>query len=292
LLYDYAHTGEGLKVAEVIFGGPLYKANSEVKAGHIIEKIDGQAISGSMDFYSLLNRKADQLTLLSMRDPATGKQWEETVKPISGGTEYQLLYDRWVRNRRDEVEKISGGRLGYVHIRSMNDASMRVAFEEALGRHMGKEAIIVDTRFNGGGNIHEPLSDFFSGEKYADIIPHGQYVGHEPRNKWIKPSIVIMGESNYSDAHLFPLAYKKKNGGKTLGMPVPGTGTFVWWEGQIDPTLVFGIPMGGWLINGEFCENNQMEPDIKVRNEPAIMSAGRDQQIEAAVKELLEQLDQ
>ena len=76
--------------------------------------------------------------------------------------------------------------------------------------------------------------------------------------------------------------------GKTLGMPVPGTGTFVWWEGQIDPSLVFGIPMGGWRTSdGKFCENNQMEPDIKVRLEPVVMTSGRDQQIEAAVKELM-----
>ena len=170
----------------------------------------------------------------------------------------------------------------------MNDSSMRTVFEESLGRSVGKQALIVDTRFNGGGNIHEQLSDFLSGKKYFDIIPHGQYVGSEPYDKWAKPSIVLIGESNYSDAHLFPLAYKLKGVGKTLGMPVPGTGTFVWWEKQIDPTIVFGIPMGGWRMpDGKFGENTQLEPDIKVRNEPDVMSGGRDQQIEAAVKELL-----
>jgi len=292
LLYDYGYSGSGMKVAEVIFGGPLDKADSKVKAGQIIEKLDGQPIGEDIDFYRLLNRKSDQITLLSMFDPATGKRWEETVKPISLGAESQLLYNRWVKSRREAVEKLSGGRLGYIHVRSMDDESMRVAFEEALGRYLGADAIIVDTRFNGGGNIHEELSDFFTGHKYFDIIPHGQYIGSEPRNKWVKPSIVIMGESNYSDAHLFPLAYKVKHGGKTLGMPVPGTGTFVWWEGQIDPTLVFGIPMGGWRdMNGVFAENHQMEPDILVRNDPGPMSEGRDQQIEAAVKELLKELD-
>ena len=99
---------------------------------------------------------------------------------------------------------------------------------------------------------------------------------------------MLINESNYSDAHLFPVAYKLKNIGKTVGMPVPGTGTFVWWETQIDPTLVFGIPMGGWKMpDGNFCENTQLEPDIKVLNEPEIVTTGRDQQIEAAVKELL-----
>jgi tricorn protease len=288
LLYDFGFTGNGVKVAEVVEGGPVDKAASKIRAGNIIESIDGQPITPEMDFYQLLNRKVGKLTLLSVYDSQAGKRWEETVKPISAGEEGELLYKRWVRNRREEVDKLSKGEIGYVHVRAMNDASMRTVFEEALGRNVGKKAIIVDTRFNGGGNIHEQLSDFLSGKKYFDIIPHGQYIGSEPLDKWTKPSIVLIGESNYSDAHLFPVAYKLKGTGKTLGMPVPGTGTFVWWERQIDPTLVFGIPMGGWRTpDGKFCENSQMEPDMKVRNEPEIMTNGRDQQIEAAVEELL-----
>lgn len=291
LLYDAAYVGAGVKVAEVLEGGPADKAASRIKAGHVIEKIDGEAVTPAMDFYRLLNRKAGKLTLLSMLDPASNTRWDEAIKPIASGEQGELLYKRWVKNRREEVERLSAGKIGYVHVRSMNDASMRTVFEEALGRHIGKQAIIVDTRFNGGGNIHEQLSDFLSGKKYFDIVPHGQYVGSEPSDKWVKPSIVLIGEGNYSDAHLFPVAYKLKGAGKTLGMPVPGTGTFVWWEAQIDPTLVFGIPMGGWRTpDGKFCENNQMEPDIKVRNEPDVMTAGRDQQIEAAVKDLLQQL--
>ncbi|PWU03096.1 MAG: peptidase S41 [Bacteroidetes bacterium] len=288
IFYDYSYTGKGLKIAEVIPEGPLDKTNSKIKPGVIIEKIDGQDISDTVDHFSYLNRKVGKLTLVSLFDPATNTRWEETTKPISLGEEGELLYQRWVNNRRKEVDQLSGGKIGYIHVRSMDDESMRTVFGEALGRNIGKDAIIVDTRFNGGGNIHEQLSDFLSGKKYFDIIPHGQYVGSEPYDKWVKPSIVLIGESNYSDAHLFPVAYKLKGVGKTLGMPVPGTGTFVWWESQIDETLVFGMPMGGWRApDGKFCENNQLEPDIKIRNEPDIMSSGRDQQIEAAVKELM-----
>ncbi len=287
LLFDYNYKGKGLKIAEIIHDGPLDKAISVIKTGDILEQIDGQSVD-SIDFYQLLNRKAGKLVLLTVTDPATKKTAEQTVKPVSLGEENELLYKRWVDNRRDEVDRLSNGKIGYIHVRSMNDASMRTVFEEALGRNIEKEAIIIDTRFNGGGNIHEQLSDFLSGKKYLDIIPHGQYIGSEPMDKWTKPSIVLIGESNYSDAHLFPVAYKLKNIGKTLGMPIPGTGTFVWWETQIDPTVYFGIPMGGWRTpDGKFCENNQMEPDIKVRNEPDILSGGRDQQLEAAVKELL-----
>ena len=286
---DYKYTGKGLRVAEVIQGGPLDRAGSKITNGTIIEKIDGQEITVQTDHYQFLNRKANKLTLLSLLDPVSGARWEETTKPVSGREENELLYKRWVNNRRKEVDSLSKGRIGYIHVRAMDDASMRTVFEEALGRNLGKEAIIIDTRFNGGGNIHEQLSDFLSGKKYFDIIPHGQYIGYEPYDKWIKPSIVLIGESNYSDAHLFPVAYKLKGVGKTVGMPVPGTGTFVWWEEQIDPNLVFGMPMGGWRSpDGHFQENHQLEPDIKVRNEPDLLSSGQDQQIEAAVKELLQ----
>jgi len=288
LLFDYGYVGEGVKIAEVIQGGPVDLAASTTKAGHVIEAIDGSRIDASIDFYKLLNRKTGKFTLLSVFDPASGRRWEEVVKPVSGGEEGELLYKRWVRQRRADTERLSGGKIGYVHVRSMNDASMRVVFEEALGLNIGKAAIVVDTRFNGGGGIHEQLSDFLSGKKYFDVVPHGQYIGAEPFDKWIKPSIVLMGESNYSDAHLFPLAYKAKRLGLLVGMPVPGTGTFVWWENQIDPTIRFGIPMGCWrTLDGRCGENNQTEPDVRVANAPDVMAGGRDQQLEAAVSELL-----
>lgn len=288
LLFDYDHAGTGVRIAEVVQGGPVDVAASTIKSGHIIEQIDGTPIDASMDFYRLLNRKAGRYTLLSVYDPAENKRWDEAVKPVNRGEENELLYKRWVRQRRAEVDRLSGGRIGYVHVRAMNDASMRTVVDEMLGLNISKDAVIVDTRFNGGGSIHEQLSDFLSGKKYFDVVPHGQYIGSEPFNKWIKPSIVLVGESNYSDAHLFPLAYKAKGIGQVLGMPVPGTGTFVWWENQIDPTIRFGIPMGCWrTLDSKCAENNQMEPDIRVANEPAIMASGRDQQIEAAVRELM-----
>jgi tricorn protease len=288
IYYDYKHTGPGLRIAEVISGGPLDKDSERIHPGVILEKIDGEDITDSVDHYKYLNRKEGKLVLLSLYDPATNVRWEETTKPTGLGDEEELQYKRWVNLRRKETDSLSGGRIGYIHVRAMDDESMRTVFEEALGRNIGKDAIIVDTRFNGGGNIHEQLSDFLNGKKYFDIIPHGQYVGYEPGDKWVKPSIVIIGEANYSDAHLFPAAYKLKNVGKTLGMPVPGTGTFVWWEQQIDPKLVYGMPMGGWKApDGLFEEGHQLEPDVPVRNSPDILASGHDQQIEAAVRELM-----
>jgi C-terminal processing protease CtpA/Prc len=288
LFFDPKPVAKGLRVSEILAKGPLDSSSAKVRTGHVLTAIDGRTVAADEDLAERLNRKAGKFLLLSFLDPASGATWDEPVKAIALPQEGQLLYRRWVERNRATVERLSGGRLGYVHVRGMDDPSMRTVFEEVLGRYADKEALVVDTRFNGGGNLHEVLSDFLSGKKYFDIIPHGQPWGYEPLLKWIKPSIVVMGEGNYSDAHLFPVAYKLKGLGKTVGMPVPGTGTFVWWEPQIDRSLVFGIPEGGWRTpDGAWCENTQLEPDIRVANNPAALASGTDAQLKAAVDALL-----
>jgi len=290
IFLDETYMGNGLKIAEIMAKGPLDNAKSKIKAGCIIEKIDDATVRADLDFYQLLNRKNGQLTLLSVFDPKTNTRFDEAVKPITRGEENELIYQRWVENRRKEVEANSGGKVGYVHVRGMNDQSYRTVVDEVLGKHIDKDALIVDTRFNGGGWLHDDLATFLSGKKYMDIVPREQKMGWEPMRKWTKPTTVLVGESNYSDAHLFPVTFKAYDIGKTVGMPVPGTGTAVWWEQQIDPTLVFGIPQVGMVsLTGEYMENTQYEPDIKIKNDPEMILKGKDQQIEKAVQDLLMQ---
>ena len=292
MLYDDTYEGNGLKVMEVLEGGPFINAKTKIRKGVIIEKIDDEAINNSFDWARLLNRKTGKNILLSLYDPETKQRWDETTKPISQGEEQNLLYDRWVSNNRKKVEQLSGGKVGYVHVQGMNDASYRSTYEDVLGKEGNKEALIVDTRFNGGGWLHDDLVTFLSGKKYLGMAPQGtQIKSSEPFNKWTAPSTVLMSESNYSDAFIFPYAYKSLGIGKTIGMPVPGTGTAVWWETQIDPTLVFGIPMVATIGKEKRpTENLQLEPDIKVVNDYKSILSGKDPQLERAVKEMLEEI--
>ncbi|MEP7296688.1 MAG: S41 family peptidase [Burkholderiales bacterium] len=286
--FDESYAGAGIKVAEIIEGGPLVAAKSAIRPGMVIEKIDGVVIAPGVEFDSLLNHQAGKRIALAVLDPATGQRFSQIVKPISLADQGELLYKRWVRTERDAVERLSGGRLGYVHVRGMDDESYRDVYSEILGRDSGKEALIVDTRFNGGGNLHDELATLLSGRRYLDFVPRGQVFGSEPTGKWTKPSLVLISESNYSDAHLFPWTYRYLGIGKLLGMPVAGTGTAVWWETLQDSTLFFGIPQVGFRdAKGEFMEKALIEPDIVVPNDAARLAAGQDQQLEAAVKELL-----
>ncbi len=131
-----------------------------------------------------------------------------------------------------------------------------------------------------------------SGKRLTKSTPRGQLVGTEPEERWDKRSIVVMGEGNYSDAHCFPCAYKAAGVGETVGMPVPGTCTSVWWETLMDGVTIFGIPEVGIisaLDPSRYMENNQLEPDHRVMNDPVSSAKGQDLQIEKAVELLLKQ---
>jgi len=289
VLLDLDYKGDGLKIDEVVEGGPFDKKNSKVKAGSIIQKIDGVEITKGLDYYPLLNNKAGKTVLVTVSDG--GKTWDETVKPISHGAMNELLYDRWVKHNEETVKKLSNGRLGYVHIRSMGDASYRDVYSQILGKYNLCDGIVIDTRFNGGGRLHEDIEILFSGEKYLEQVINDSVACVMPSRRYNKPSVMIIGEANYSNAHGTPWVYKYKKMGSLVGMPVPGTMSSVTWETLQDPSLYFGLPVVGYRTEqGNWLENTQLEPDVKVRNTPEKMAKGEDEQLEAAVKELLKEV--
>jgi tricorn protease len=291
VFFDRTYQGVGLKVTEIMEGSPLVQAGSKIAEGVIIEKIDDVTVEPESNYYPLLNRKAGKIILLSIHNPKNSERWEEKVKPISLGQERQLLYNRWVKRNRKITHDLSGGRLGYMHIRGMSDSSYRVFIDAVMGEEVNREALIVDSRFNGGGDLVDDLTTFLSGERYQVFKAPDRNIGFESQRRWTKPSIVIVCESNYSDAHCFPAAYRDQGIGKIVGMPVPGTCTFVWWE-MLHNGVVFGIPnLGVTDKSGDILENKQLEPDIVVMNDYDKVATGIDQQLERAVKELLKEVE-
>ena len=288
VLYDDSYTGTGLKILEILPESRLGQVKPDLAPGDIITSVDGVEIKAGTPWYEALAYKAGQKTVLGIRSGK--KDTTVTVKP--GSSDAQGLYKRWVRGREQLVEKLSGSRVGYVHVKGMDSDSFREVYSKALGKYRNCEALIVDTRHNGGGWLHDDLATFLGGKAYIDFAPRGQYIGTEPYSKWNKPSCVIIGEDNYSDASGFPFVYRQLGIGKLIGAPVPGTMTAVWWETQIDPTLVFGIPEVTSLsrADGSVLENQEIEPDIPVFNDPASVLRGEDRQIEAAVAEMLRQI--
>lgn len=289
VFYDQSYKGNGVKIEELIKDDPLDKAGLNIKPGMIIESIDGENITPDKDLAQYLNRKAGKNTLLVISDGTNKKEY--SIKPISLGEESGLLYKRWVRKNQDEVDRLSNGQLGYVHIPGMNDGAYRTTYEEVMGKYADRKGIVIDTRFNGGGDLVADLAMFLSGKKFMDYTTDTRSNGYEPNFRWTKPSISLANEANYSDGHCYAYTYQELKLGKLVGMPVPGTCTFAGWEALQDNSIRWGVPpLGCKDMSGQYLENHQTEPDIKLMNEFDVVIKGKDQQLEAAVNALLKEI--
>ena len=286
VIYDQTYVGAGMKIDEVIKDGPLDKAAMNLKPGALIESVDGQKVEANMDIAVLLNRKAAKPVLLGVSEE--GKTREIVTKPMTPAEENRLLYARWVRRNQDEVDRLSGGQLGYVHVPGMNDGAYRTTFEEVMGKYATRKGLVVDTRFNGGGDLVADLAMFLSGKAFFNYTTDTRSAGFEPNFRWTKPSVSLANEANYSDGHCYAYAYKALKLGPLVGMPVPGTCTFAGWE-TLQDGLRWGVPGLGVKdsATGKYLENQQTEPDLKLMNEYGAVVKGKDQQLEAAIAELM-----
>ncbi len=291
IFMDYEYDEDGIKIAEVLKGGPLDKAEFDIQKGMIIKKIDGQVVSADEDVAKYLNRKVGDFTLLDITDERGKNTQQITVKPISLGAEYALRYQRWVDVNEAEVLKRSNGRLGYVHISGMGDRQFRGVIDDMLGKYYDKEAIVIDTRNNGGGDLVADLQMFFTGIRFLTYATEAKVVGGEPTSRWTKPVIALFNESMYSDGHCYASGFEDLDLGTSVGMPVPGTCSFAGWEGLPNGSYWGVVPVSAKNKAGEWLENNQTHPDILIKNMPGVIDKGSDQQLEAAVDQMLKELD-
>ena len=285
--FDPAYEGDGLKVTEVLPRGPLAARKVNVKPGDIIMSVDGKKIEAGKDYYPLLEGKAGKKTRLEIRR-ADGKTDFAEIKPMQKWYLSDHLYKRWVEHNQAVVDSLSGGKIGYVHVEGMDGSSYQTVYDQLFGKYRNCDAVIVDTRFNGGGWLHNDIALLLGGKEYVRFMPRGKYIGSEPFSQWTKPSVMLVNESNYSDAHGTPFVYQTLGIGDVVGAPIPGTMTAVWWTTQIDPSLYFGIPQVTSVdMQGNVLENHQLNPDVLIYNNPADELSGNDAQLAGAVKHLL-----
>jgi tricorn protease len=209
---------------------------------------------------------------------------------ISLRQETALARAQWIKRKRESVIAKSCGHLGYVYVPGMDALSYRASFSEIFGRFVQADGLIVDIRYNGGGNLHNHLLTLLSGKAYMDFEPsRGGPVQEEPRDRWTKPSAVIMNADSYSDASVFPHAYHDLKLGPLIGDPVAGTGTATWWpESLIVPGLVYGLAQVPIRDRGDgtLFERADVVPDIAVPSDPTAWAKGEDPQLDAAITAL------
>jgi tricorn protease len=225
---------------------------------------------------------------LSLLPAGGGKAVTQIVTPLAKAQERELAYDHWVQERKKLTDELSQGRIGYVHINEMDEANYQRTVDQVFGELRNKEALVVDVRFNRGGLLHDQLAALFTGDvKGAFVTRDGLSMGNIPTKRWGKPTALLANAGSYSDGSIFPHLYQSYGIGPVVGDPVPGTGTAVWWITVLGK-IKYGIPqLGAKDFKTSWFENNETVPDIPVRNDPGVIAAGHDLQLEAAVQELL-----
>jgi len=196
-----------------------------------------------------------------------------------------------VKERRQKVDELSNGRIGYVHIQAMNQPSLR-KFEKEIREFRNKEALIIDQRWNGGGNIEQELLAILVQRQYQVWQPRGVEAAGRPFAGYFGPKVVLQNWRSASNAEMFPAGFRALGLGKVIGTPtmgaVIGTGSY----SLIDDSTVRTPGVGVYLADAKRTnmENYGVQPDILVDNPPADNLVGRDRQLEVAVEDLLKQL--
>jgi tricorn protease len=203
----------------------------------------------------------------------------------------QLRYERWVKQRTELTKKLSNGRIGYLHIQAMNGPSLR-KFEKDLRENRDKEGLVIDQRWNGGGNIDQELLGILVQRQYQVWQPRGTEANTRPAAGFFGPKVVLQNWRSASNAEMFPAGFRALGLGKVIGTPtmgaVIGTGSYTLIDGSTIRTPGVGVYLADQKRTN--MENYGVRPDVLVENTPEDNLTDRDRQLETAVQELVKQI--
>ena len=286
-------TTNGYQIKKILRGAPdreelrspLLEPGMNIKEGDVITAVDGVSTQGVKNLYSLLRDKAGVMTELTIN----GNR-KVVVKPIQD--EYPLYHHEWVQHNIDYVNEKTGGRVGYVYIPDMGPEGLR-EFSRYFFAQTDKEALIVDDRGNGGGNISPMVIERLLREPYRLTMYRGSnHNGTTPERTLVGPKVLLVNKYSASDGDLFPWSFKENKIGPVIGTRSWGgivgiSGSLPYMDGT-DIRVPFFTNYdthGNWIV-----ENHGVDPDIVIDNDPVLEFNGIDQQLDKAIEVILEQL--
>ncbi len=295
LLFDDAHHGRGLKIAEVLKRGPADRRGLNLKPGEYVLAIDGQELTPATNVSRLLNDKAGEVVVLSvaagagadLKDKKAVRRVE--LKAIGRGDAHKLLYERWAEANARRVAELSKGKLGYIHIPSMSEEGLERFVRSLYSDNYDKEAIVLDVRFNGGGHTHDQVLNYLGSREHTFFRHRHGGEGVVLRSydrKWTKPAVLLINNRSYSDAEIFPHAFRTLGLGKLVGQTTGGYVIGTAGVRLIDGS-VFRVPrIGVWTVQGTNMEKEGVRPDVEVVPHPDQLARGVDAQLERSVEVL------
>ena len=289
--YRIDHIFKGAQYDQAL-RSPLNVPGMEVNEGDYIIAIDGVPTTTTENIYSMLVGKANVLTELTVNSKATDAGAHKiVVNPIND--EYGLYHYEWVMENIEKVDKLSGGKIGYIYIPDMDRAGLN-EFARYYYPQLDKEALIIDDRSNGGGNISPMVIERLLREPYRLTMQRGSdMTGTTPEGSFHGPKVCLIDKYSASDGDLFPWSFKATGLGELIGTRTWGgivgiSGSLPFMDGtdiRVPFFTNYDAKTGEWII-----ENHGVDPDIWIDNDPIKEQAGIDQQLEKAVEVLLEKL--
>jgi tricorn protease len=285
------------RITHIYRNGPADKEWLKLKVGDYVLALAGTELKAGDNYWKTLNATTNVFVPVRVAKSPAGDSVRvvriETVASLNN-----IKYEEWVENNRDFVAKESKGQVAYVHIRAMDEPSL-VRFQSEIDRFWDVPSIVVDVRYNGGGNIDEQLIDILERRPYNHVNQRAgdRTWGRRPRQAIAGPKVMLINQRSFSDAEATPQAFKTLGLGRLVGTP---TGGGVIWTGSY--TLIHGgtIRTPGSLAvtwdptkpnnYGLNLENYGVPPDVWVRNTPEDEMKGFDRELKAAVDEALRML--
>jgi tricorn protease len=303
LILDPFYNGKGLKVLDILKRGPADQRGVNISPGSYVMAIDGTPIRENTNIAQLLNGKGGQTVILQVAanpevEPKTWRRVEIQATSRDGtglNAVRELYYDRWVEQNARKVADLSGGKLGYIHIPSMNEAGLDRFVRALYSDNFDKEGIVLDVRFNGGGFTHDRVMNYLNAREHTLFRQRDGAEGLVLRSgdrKWTRPVTLLINNRSYSDAEIFPSAFRTLGVGKLVGEPTGGhvIGTR---QTQLIDGSTFRIPrIGVFTVTGVNMDREGVKPDILIEPHPDQLGKGEDPQLKAAVEALRRDVDE
>ncbi len=292
----------GYRVRKVIPGSPADREPMRLKPGDVITRIDMQDFKQQDSLLKRLRGKVDEEVIVAFRRPVDGTHigYRALMTPVSYNEFARLRYDAFREKCRTKVSKISNGRLGYIHIQAMNQASLEEFQARLYASAQGKEGLIIDVRNNGGGSTTDRILTSIMATEHAYTVPAGadpDNTGHYPQDRldaprYTLPVNMLANHKSYSNSEILAHAFSSLNRGTLVGTQTYGGVISTGIYRLVDGATV-RVPFRGWhLPDGTDMEHNGAVPDLKKEQRPQDEAAGRDRQLEAAAEDLMDRIRQ